>query len=126
MRPFTRFLADVGAPVELGFRRACLPYGALENVDNYVPSQRIYAFLVDMAQREGIGDLGFHVGQRYGADNVDPHLTELLRRSPTLFQGLLRAAEVANKTVTQSRMGFLEPTRGEYAYFYHLPSKLLQ
>lgn len=75
-----------------------------------------------MALREGIDDLGFHVGQRYGADNVDPHLTELLRRSPTLYQGLLRAGELANKTVTQSRMGFLEPSHGGHAYFYHRPS----
>jgi len=122
LRPFARFLTDVGAPVERGFQRACLPYLALENVDNYVPSQRFYGFLVDMAFREGIEDLGFHVGQSNGADNVDPHLTELLRRSPTLYQGLVAATDLANKTVTHSQMGIWQSSRSGRAYFYHRPS----
>ena len=122
LRPFAQFLADVGAPVEREFQRAGLPYGALENVDNYVPSQRFYVFLVNTSLREGIEDLGFHVGQRYGADNVDPHLTELLCWSPTLYKGILRAMALANKTVSHSRMGILQPTHSRYAYFYHRPS----
>ena len=122
LRPFSQFLFDVGAPVERGFQRVGLPYGALESVDSYVPSQRFYAFLVDMALREGIEDLGFHVGKSYGADSADPHLTELLRRSPTLYQGLLTGADLANKTVSHCRVGIWQPSHGGCAYFYHSPS----
>jgi AraC-like DNA-binding protein len=122
VRPFAQFLADVGAPVERGFRQAGLPYAALEKVDNYVPSHRFWAFLVNMARREGILDLGFRVGQRYGADSADPHMTELLRRSPTLYQGLLQASELTNKTISHCQLGLLQPPHSGHTYFYHRPS----
>jgi len=122
LRPFARFLSDVGAPVEGGLQRIGLPHAVLERADNYIPSHRFYAFLVSMAQREGIEDLGFRVGQRYGADNVDPHLTERLCQSPTLYDGLRRAIDLANATVTQSRMGVFELPDSAYTYFYHRPS----
>ena len=92
--PFTDFLADVGAPFERGFRRAGLPVYALEDVNNFIPSHRFWTFLVDMALSQDIPDLGFHVGQKYGANCADPHLTDLLVRSPTLYQGLIRSTEV--------------------------------
>jgi AraC-like DNA-binding protein len=120
--PFTNFLDDVGAPVERGFRLAGLPVCALEDADNYVPSHRYWRFLVDMAQREDIPDLGFHVGQRYGANCADPHLTNLLRRSPTVYQGLLRASELTNKTVSHCQMGLFHPPHSQYVHFYHSPS----
>jgi AraC-like DNA-binding protein len=120
--PFTNFLADVGASVERGFRLAGLPVHALEDADNYVPSHRFWRFLVDMAQREDIPDLGFHVGQRYGANCADPHLSDLLRRSPTLYQGLLSASELINRTVFNCRLGLVSAPRGRYVRFYHHPS----
>ena len=67
LRPFTRFLSHVGAPVERGFRRSGLPYYSLENANNYVPSHRFYAFVADMAAREQMEDLGFQAGQYLGA-----------------------------------------------------------
>lgn len=121
-RPFADFLDNVGASVERGFRLAGLPVCALEDMNNYVPSHRFWAFLVDMAHREGIRDLGFRVGQRFGANCADPHLTDLLRRSPTLYQGLLQASERINKTVSHCQVGILQPTGSQYAYFYHSPS----
>jgi len=120
--PFTDFLAAVGAPVERGFRRANLPVFALEDVNNFIPSHQFWSFLVDMAFNQDIPDLGFHVGQRYGANCADPHLTDLLRRAPTLYQGLLRASALINRTVSHCQVGVLQPTRSQYAYFYHSPS----
>lgn len=75
-----------------------------------------------MARREGILDLGFLVGRRYGADSADPHMTALLCRSPTLYRGLLQASELSNKTVTNCHIGLLQPPHGEQSYFYHRPS----
>jgi AraC-like DNA-binding protein len=120
--PFARFLADVGAPVEQGFRQAGLPFEALGNVNNYVPSQRFWAFVGNMARSQGIEDLGFRVGQTYGADCADPHLSALLRQSPTLYHALVRASELVNKTISRSRIGLLQPPHGEHTYFYHRPS----
>jgi len=122
IRPFAQFLAGVGAPVERGFQQAGLPFSALDNVNNYVPSHRFWAFLINMAFREGIEDLGFRVGQTYGADSADPHLTDLLRRSPTLYQGLLTASELTNKTISHCRLGLLQPPHSGHTYFYHRPS----
>ena len=76
-----------------------MPFCALEDVDNYLPSQRFWAFLVNMARSQGIEDLGFRVGNGFGANSVDPHLTDLLRQSPTLSVGLLKASAFTNKTV---------------------------
>ena len=122
VRPFTNFLADVGTPVERGFRHAGLPVCALEDVNNFIPSHRFWAFLVDMAFSQDIPDLGFLVGQKYGANCADPRMVNLLRRSPTLYQGLLNASDLINRTVSHCRVGVLQPPRSQYAYFYHSPS----
>jgi AraC-like DNA-binding protein len=122
VRPFTNFLADVGAPFERGFRHAGLPVCALEDVDNFIPSHRFWEFLVDMAFSQDIPDLGFRVGQKYGASCADPRMVNLLRRSPTLYQGLLNASEFINKTVSHCQVGLLQPSRSQHAYFYHSPS----
>ena len=75
-----------------------------------------------MARREGIEDLGFYVGNRHGANSVDPRLAEQLRQSPTLYHGILRVSELANKTVTNSRIGLLQPSLTPHACFFHRPS----
>ena len=122
VRPFTKFLADVGTPIECGFRHAGLPVCALDDVNNFIPSHRFWAFLVDMAFSQDIPDLGFRVGQKYGANCADPHLVDRLRGSTTLYQGLLRASDLINRTVSHCQVGVLQPHRSQYAYFYHSPS----
>jgi hypothetical protein len=37
LKPFTEFLADVGANYERGFRQTKLPITALDNVNLYIP-----------------------------------------------------------------------------------------
>jgi AraC-like DNA-binding protein len=122
VKPFTQFLNTIGAPFERDFRKLGLPICALEDVNNFVPSHRFWTFLVDMSYKEGIPDLGFLVGQKYGANCVDPHLTNLLIQSPTLYQGLISASEIINKTVSNCRVGLLQPPNSKYSYFFHEPS----
>jgi AraC-like DNA-binding protein len=122
VRPFTDFLADVGAPFERGFRQAGLPVCALEDVNNFIPSHRFWTFLVDMAFSQDIPDLGFHVGKEYGANCADPHLTDLLRRSPTLYRGLIKASALINRTVSHCQVGCLQPAHSRYTRLYHRPS----
>jgi len=118
VRPFVHFLADLGAPVEHGFRQAGLPFSALENINNYVPSQRFWAFVGNMAQRQGIEDLGFRVGQRHGADSADPHLSRLLRQSPTLHHALTKASELVNTTISGSYIGLLRQPGSGQSYLF--------
>ena len=122
LRPFVRLLTDVGAPVERYFRQAGLPWYALEDADNYVPSHGYWKFLACSARAEGILDLGFRVGEKFGAECADPHMTELLRKAPTLYQGLSKTSERVNRTVTHCRFGILQPPNCGSAYFYHSPS----
>ncbi|MGI9321766.1 MAG: hypothetical protein ACR2O5_10160, partial [Thiogranum sp.] len=122
VRPFARFLEDIGAPVERDFIQAGLPYCALENVDNYIPSSRFWAFLVNVAHAEGIRDLGFRVAEQFGADSPDPHMTELLQRAPTLYRGLLQASDLSNRTISHCHVGIVQPTHCDEARFYHIPS----
>lgn len=122
VRPFVNLLADIGAPVERGFQQANLPWNALESVNNYVPSHCFWKFLISMARSEGLLDLGFRVGDRYGADCADPKMTALLKKAPTLYRGLLGASALVNRTITHCRLGILQPPDSGYAYFYHQPS----
>lgn len=122
MRPFTRFLTDVGTPVEKGFRQARLPFYALEDMNNYIPSQRFWTFLVNMAYSQGLEDLGFRVGQMFGANCADPKLTSLLHKSPTLYAGFLQVSSQLNKTASTSQMGQLLSPDSSYTQFYQILS----
>ena len=86
--PFSSFLKDIGAPVERGLRQAGLPILALDDVNHYVPTQRFWSCAAQMALQEGIEDLGFRVGQKYGANCADPKSSVLLNRSPTLYHAM--------------------------------------
>lgn len=122
VRSFAQFLADVGAPVEREFRLARLPYTALEDVNNYVPSHNFWAFLVHAARSQGIPDLGFRVGEAFGANSVDPNLTDLLFGAPTASHGLWKACELVNKTISHCQVGLFTPPGGEQTYLFHRPS----
>lgn len=120
--PWARFLTEVGAPVERAFRQVSLPWGALENVDNYVPSPGFWAFVCNMTNSQAIPDLGFRVAEKFGAESLDPAMTALLQRSPTAYQALRLAARRINQTITHCQVGFVRPPGGDYAYLFHLPS----
>lgn len=122
LRPFTHFLADVGAPIETGFRRARLPCSVTENVNNYITSRSFYAFVLDMARSQGIMHLGFRVAEAFGANSADPHLRRVLHQAPTLFRGLRDLSELSMTTVTHCRMGLVEPEHRGHMHFAFVPS----
>lgn len=122
VRPFTEYLADGGVSIGPAFQRAGLPVTALEDVNNYVPSQGFYAFILDMTRRAGIEDLGFLVGRWRGANCVDPDLAEQLRQAPTLHRAIREFTELVNDTASKSRMWLSQPTRSPQVYFCHRPS----
>ena len=105
VRPFVSLMEDIGAPVERAFRQASLPYSALEDVNNYLPSHRFLAFLVNMSRSEGVMDLGFRVGEKFGSNSVDPRMSALLLGAPTLCQGIRKACELTNRTIPTVEWG---------------------
>jgi AraC-like DNA-binding protein len=120
--PFAHFLSDIGAPVERGFRQAGLPFAALDNVNDYVPSQRFWAFVGNMARSEGIDDLGFRVGQKYGTNCADPHLSSALCRSPTLYQALVHMIDLVNRSTSRNRIGLSAQPHANQVHFFHQAS----
>jgi hypothetical protein len=122
LAPFTGLLKDVGAPVESLFAKAKLPWLALEDANNYVPSSNFYKFVLNAAHSAGIQDLGFRAGMKFGANSADPVMTALLRQAPTLYQGLRKANARVNSTVTHCHLGLKLPPGRDYAYFYVSPS----
>ena len=122
VRPFADIADTVGVPIELAFRRARLPYMALDRADVYVPSERFLSFLIGLVWREGIDDLGFLVGGRVGVNSIDPNLSRYLRGSPTLFVAMQAFAELSNRTVTNCHVGLSAAPNANVTRFYHSPS----
>jgi len=122
VRPFTQFLAELGAPVEKGLQQAKLPVLALDNVNAYVPSLNFWAFVGHMARHEGIDDLGFLVGKRFGANCIDPDFSRLLSRSPTLYHGLQTTCRLAAKTISRSRVSLSRSPADGSIRFIHRAS----
>ena len=120
--PFARFLADIGAPVERVFRQVGVPYMALEDVNNYVPTRKFYAFVDHMARSEGIEDLGFRVGLTYGANCADPRMSSLLCKSPTLHHAITTTSALVRKTVSRSRILLVRQPPGNRFHLGHRPS----
>ena len=118
--PFTRFLAEIGAPVEAELRQAKLPVLALDDVNAYVPSQRFWTFAGNMALREGIDDLGFRVGKRFGANCADPNFSKILERSPTLYHALKTTCRLVAKTTSRSPMWLARSSpEGSIKFIHH-------
>ena len=120
--PFVNFLSEIGAPVERGIRQAGLPVSALDNANNHVPSQRFWAFAGSMAHSEGIEDLGYRVGEKYGANCANPHLASLLCQAPTLYDALVQASNLINRSTSRGHTGLYTRPNSEQVLFIHRPS----
>lgn len=122
VQPYVRFLRQLGAPVDGGLRRARLSKFALESSNNFVPSESFYRFVVEMARHERLEYLGFNVGQSFGADCADPGMSRILLGSPTMLNGLEKACDITNRTISRCELGLMHSPDGTKTCFYHRPS----
>jgi hypothetical protein len=106
--PFIHFLHEQGASVGWELRRAKLPVLAMNDPDCFIPSRNYWNFIANVADREGIKDLGFLVGQQSGANAADPGLARRLGRLPTLHQALEKFCKIASMEISQVSL-WLEP-----------------
>ena len=89
IRPFVQFLSEIGAPVNRFLREVKLPTLAIDDPDHYISSVAFWAFVEKMVASQGIENLGFLVGNRAGANAVDPNYSKVLAQSPTLYHALI-------------------------------------
>lgn len=90
LRPFTRYLQQLGAPVEDGLRKMKLPVLALDDPGLYVSTTAFWNFAGSMARREGIENLGILAGETSGANSMHPTFRNTLLACPTLYQALMQ------------------------------------
>jgi len=57
--PFIDYLRHSGVPLERELQRARLPVLAMDDPDCFIPSRNYWDFIANVADREGIKDLGF-------------------------------------------------------------------
>lgn len=104
LRPFTQFLSETGAPINRVLRQVKLPTLALDDSNNYISSLAFWKFVETMASKENIKNLGFRVGERYGANALDPNFDRLLSHSPTLYHALITTCRVAAAEISRSKI----------------------
>jgi AraC-like DNA-binding protein len=110
--PFINYLYQAGAPVERELIRASLPVMAMDDPDCFIPSRNYWDFIANVADREGIRDLGFRVGLQAGADAADPGLARRLRHMPTLHSALENFCKIATTEISQVVL-WLEPAEND-------------
>ena len=112
IRPFTEFLSEVGAPVNRVLRQVKLPTLAIDDPDCYISSVAFWAFVEKMVTREGIENLGFLVGKRYGANAVDPNYSKVLAQSPTLYLALIETCRAVAAEISRTVMYVFSTDQG--------------
>jgi len=125
LRPFTRYLEQLGAPVENGLRKAKLPVISLDNPALYISTAAFWDFAGIMAQREGIENLGILAGEAAGANSLAPTFRQLLLTCPTLYQALLLTSRKLASRSSLSYIGVVD-TGADTSRFYHHTSFGLQ
>lgn len=85
--PFTDFMRRTGMPVASYLAKHRLPARMLEMPDLYVDETRFWRLSDELARREGLPDLGFHIGQRMELQDLGEFGT-LLPRQASLNQAL--------------------------------------
>jgi len=106
--PFMEFLYKNGAHVERELHRAGLPVVAMDDPDCFIPSRNYWDFIANVAEREGIRDLGFQVGLQSGADAADPGMARRLAKLASLHQALEQFCQFATTEISQVAL-WLEP-----------------
>ena len=92
--PFLPFLKDIGSPMEKWLNKARIPCRALEDPDALISLHSATVFLDQAARSEGLATLGLLVGQRTAIDQLGT-FGMLVRRSPTLFEGINTAQRLS-------------------------------
>ena len=106
--PFIHYLHQADARVERELKRTSLPVMAMDDPDCFIPSHNYWDFIANVAEREGIRDLGFLVGLQSGADAADPGIARRLAKLSSLHRAMEQFCKVATTEISQVAL-WLEP-----------------
>ncbi len=121
IRPFTKFLTEIGAPVNRTLQQVKLPTLALDDPGYYISSLAFWAFTEKMAAVEDIQDLGFLVGRHSGANSLAPNYSKVLANLPTLYHALIKTCQAVNTATSRSDM-LVYSTAPDSTHFCHQTS----
>lgn len=88
LAPYLAFLEEIGAPVDRELRRARLPTYMTEDPDLYLPTLRGHAFLLAIAEKEGIDDFGSRANSHSCLRRLSATISDSGAQSPTLYSAL--------------------------------------
>jgi len=101
---FVRFLRANGVSVSAALHRANLPGSCEDGPGTWIPYLGMRAFIADLAEREGIDDLGVRAAAMSGERGIDPGLLATQYAAPTLFHLLCTLPRLARAQSTRLRV----------------------
>ena len=103
---FSAFLSDVGAPTSGYYRRQGLP-GLCKDPNALVPLRKAWGLFEDAAKRES-SDVGWHVGQFCGDNNLNAGLLKKLEKATTLYRALYLLVQIVGVEASHLQLGIIE------------------
>ena len=116
--PYVRFLDRIGSPVGRGLEQMRLPGSLIATPDCYVPTESLFGFVGQMAEKEGIEDLGFQVAYQTGLGLMGPSLAAQVSRSPTLLHGIQTFCDLVGREASNFWSWYVEG-RDEVRFYVH-------
>ncbi|WLT40472.1 AraC family transcriptional regulator (plasmid) [Synechocystis sp. B12] len=114
LQAFIRYLSQIGTPTEKLLRRSQLSIFALEDPYAFLPRHQVFAFLLEAAQREGIEDLGWLVGERTELDELQA-FGRLISQATTLYEAITITIKLMQ--IFNSQECFWLGEKGDQAWF---------
>ena len=119
LRPFTRYLSRLGAPIYASLRKCNLPTESLDDPGFYISSLSLWNFSDSMARQEDIEDFGFLVGQDSGPNILHPEFRRSLSAVPTLYKALVLTCKTLATEVSCSHMTLSRPDADTLRFCHH-------
>jgi AraC-like DNA-binding protein len=121
LQAFISYLDQIGTPTEKLLQRSLLPLFALEDPYAFLPRHQVFAFLDEVARREGIENLGWLVGEQTDLKELQA-FGRLISQATTLYEAIAVAIRFMGIFNSQECLWLGE--RGNQAWFGQQFTKL--
>jgi AraC-like DNA-binding protein len=110
---FVNYLDTIGTPTQKLLQRSQLPVFGLEDPYAFLPRHQVFAFLFDVARREGIENLGWLVGEQTDLRELQA-FGRLISQATTLYEAIAVVIRVIR--IFNSQECFWLGERGDQAW----------